>query len=203
MLRVVLRVLPQGFPCRIVRTGWRNALSRLSSSSTHHEIRGTIPPGGVGVALDQYAEVERVFTQEDVDNYAELIDDMNPLHQRWIKSKVPSLVESHPLLVWNDDGSSTMPIAHGMLVSGLFSCIFGSLIPGAVYLKQTLAFRKPVYVDSVVIGRVTISAIRQWKRKGLIITCDTKVLSQGKECVRGEADVLIPGGDELISDIKD
>lgn len=202
MLQGVLRVLPQRSR-QIVRTGWRNALSRLSSSSAHHEISGTIPPGGVGVALDQYAEVERVFTQKDVDNYGKLIGDMNPLHQRWSKSKVPSLIESHPLLAWNEDDSSTMPIAHGMLGSGLFSCIFGSLIPGAVYLKQTLDFRRPVYVDSVVIGRVTISAIRKWKRKGLIITCDTKVLSQGKECVRGEADVWIPGGDELISDLKD
>jgi hypothetical protein len=202
MLQGVLRGLPQG-SCQIVRTGWRNALCRLSSSSTHHEISGTIPPGGVGVTLEQYAEVERVFTQEDVDKYGKLIDDMNPLHQRWSKSEVPSLVESHPLLVWNADGSSTMPIAHGMLASGLFSCIFGSLIPGAVYLKQTLDFRKPVYVDSVVTGRVTISRIRQWKRKGLIITCDTKILSQGNECVRGEADVWIPGGDELVSDLKD
>ena len=188
---------------QIVRTGWRNSLCRLSSSSAHHEISGTIPPGGVGVALGQFAEVERVFTQEDVDKYGRLIDDGNPLHQRWSKSKVPSLVESHPLLVWKEDGSSTMPIAHGMLASGLFSCIFGSLIPGAVYLKQTLDFRKPVYVDSVVTGRVSISRIRHWKRKGLIITCDTKVLSQGKECVRGEADVWIPGGDELSSGLKD
>jgi acyl dehydratase len=81
--------------------------------------------------------------------------------------------------------------------------IFVSLIPGAVYLKQTLDFRKPVFVNTGVIGRVTISRIRQWKQKGLIITCDTKVLSQGKECVRGEADVWIPGGDELSSDLKD
>jgi acyl dehydratase len=185
----------------MVQTGWRNSLCRFSSSTP--EIRGTVPPGGVGAAVDQYVEVERTFTQDDVDSYGKLIGDMNPLHLRWSKTQVPSLVESHPLLAWNEDGSSTMPIVHGMLVSGLFSCIFGSLIPGAVYLKQTLDFRKPVYVDSLVIGRVTITAIRQWKRKGLIFTCDTTVLSQGKECVRGEADVWVPGGVELTLDSKD
>lgn len=186
----------------IVRTcAWRNSFHALRSlSSTHQpEIRGTLPMGGVGVVIDQYAEAKRIYTQEDVNSYGQLVGDMNPLHQRWSKSEIPSNVEHHPLLAWDDDDEeSTKPIVHGMLVSGLFSCIFGSLIPGAVYLKQSLDFRKPVYVDILVVARVTVTAVRQTRRKGLIVTCDTHVFSQDQECVRGEANVWIPVSKEQL-----
>jgi hypothetical protein len=58
---------------------------------------------------------------EDVDNYGRLADDMNPCNQRWSKSNQKFHTVQHPL-VWNEDGSSNMPIAHGMLLA-LFSCI--------------------------------------------------------------------------------
>ena len=94
-----------------------------------------------------------------------------------------------------------MILVHGMLVSSLFSCIFGTLIPGAVYVRQFLEFRQPVYVNTVVIGRVVITKLRRYRRQGLIVTCDTTVVAKearaGKEIMlRGEADVWLPEGVE-------
>jgi acyl dehydratase len=168
-------------------------------------VRGSIPAGGIGVAVGQFAETERFFTVKDIDLFGRLVCDRNPLHRAWEFENLPSVMDGHPLVKKNDEEpESTMIIVHGLLVSSLFSCIFGTLIPGAVYLKQSLDFRKPVYVNSGVIGRVTITRIRRYRRKGLILTCDTIVFAKGngnEEKLRGEAEVWLPNG-QLFGEIN-
>ena len=84
------------------------------------------------------------------------------------------------------------PIVHGMLLSSLFSCIFGSLIPGSVYRKQTLYFHKPVFTGELVIGQVTVLNVKQMRIRrsndnegsqtknlgGVLVTCDTQILKE-------------------------
>jgi acyl dehydratase len=203
----LLRTLPCRYfpshlrPAMIDRCGMIRYVGDAASSSTFSDfkilIRGSIPAGGWGVATGQFAEIERLFTKEDVDLFGKLVGDQNPLHQSWEFKCLPSAINGHPLVKENDkDPSTTMILVHGMLVSSLFTCIFGTLIPGAVYLQQSFDFRKPVYVNSVVIGRVTITRIRRWNRKGLILTCDTTIMSKGdgEEKIRGVADVWLPSG---------
>ena len=137
-----------------------------------------------------------MFTEKDVDSFGDLVDDKNPLHARWSLNELPRELQSHPM--FNDmivnDSNSTKPIVHGMLASSLFSCIFGTLVPGAVYLKQSLDFRSPIFVDEVVVGRVDVVRVRQFKSKGVIVTCDTAVLRGEARCIVGKADVWLPGG---------
>lgn len=163
-------------------------------------VRGSIPAGGAGVAVGQCAETERQFTVADVALFGKLVGDQNPLHRSWELSRLsssPSAMDGHPLIQASEqDPKLTKVLAHGMLVASLFSSIFGTLIPGAVYISQSLDFRKPVYVDTVVVARVTITRIRRWTRKGLILTCDTTVVADGEEKVRGAADVWLPKGVE-------
>lgn len=90
------------------------------------------------------------------------------------------------------------------MVASLFSCIFGTLIPGSVYRKQTLSFRAPVFANDVVTGRVQVTKIRSLLRRegvggggGVVLTCDTKVLCEGRECITGEASVWLPEGESL------
>lgn len=130
----------------------------------HDHVYGTIPYGGP-FAVGQYAQVDRIFSSTDVENYASLIGDFNPLHQ-------PNSTEllDHPLR------RSSESLVHGMLVASLFSRIFGTITPGAVYLQQSLRFVKPVYVGMSVTGRTRIMEIQNFKRKGgIILTCDTLV----------------------------
>lgn len=169
----------------------------LSCSTKQAEVvvRGSIPAGGNGVAVGQIAETDRSFTAEDISSFGKLVGDENPLHQRWAMDNLPDVLENHPMLSFSDDDPKvTRNLVHGMLVSSLFSSIFGTLIPGAVYLKQTLAFSRPVYVDELVTGRITIERIRHWRRKGLVLTCDTLVFSNKEEKVGGKADVWLPHG---------
>jgi len=168
-----------------------------SSKQVGVVVRGSIPANGNGVAVGQIAESNRIFTSEDVNLFGKLVGDENPLHQRWTVDNLPDVLENHPMLsVSNedDDLKATKILVHGMLVSSIFSSIFGTLIPGAVYLKQTLDFSRPVYVDELVTGRIKIERIRHWRRKGLILTCDTLVLCNNEEKVRGSADVWLPHG---------
>jgi len=178
-------------------------------SSSVGAIRGTIPKGGIGVAKGQYATVERAFTADEVASFGRLIGDANPLHLAAADRR--SLDDDdHPLLLKKGNGPRTRGgdeklsdsesgiVVPGMLVSSLFSCIFGTLIPGAVYLSQSLDFRNPVRVGETVIGKVTITGIRDLgrrnrestgdeqrqhssnRRHGLVVKCDTQI-------VRGES----------------
>jgi acyl dehydratase len=174
--------------------------------ASNYKITGTIPEHGLGVAVGQYAQVERVFSEPDVATYGVLVGDNNPLHQQWKRGTEPDVVATSPLVQWSDEEEEesndretvSKILVHGMLVASLFTCVFGELIPGSIYLKQTLDFRKPVYVDDKVRGRVTITAIRQWKRRGLVLTCDTHVFRQDDlVCIQGQADVWLVQGKTL------
>jgi 3-hydroxybutyryl-CoA dehydratase len=81
-------------------------------------------------------------------------------------------------------------VVHGILVSSLFSRIFGLNIPGAVYLDQTLKFTRPVFLGDVVTATCLVTNV-DLRRK--VITCSTTVVKQECEtvCVVGEARVLI------------
>ena len=171
---------------------------RPISSSEKVMVRGNIPKHGHGVAVGQTAESDRAFTADDVQLFGKLVGDENPLHHSWRVDALPETLENHPLLqVFDKDDDpikSTKILVHGMLVSSLFTSIFGTLIPGAVYLKQTLDFARPVYVGEHVTGRIVIERIRYWRRKGLILTCETIVQGGSDEKVRGKADVWLPRG---------
>jgi len=173
-----------------------------NDSSRQVIVRGSIPVGGKGVAVGQFAESDRIFTAEDVNLFGKLVGDQNPLHQQWEMDRLPDLLENHPMVhAANEDDhgdgnhtKKTKILVHGILVSSLFSSIFGTLIPGAVYLKQSLDFARPVFVDESVTGRIIIERIRQWRRKGLILNCNTIVHSGDEEKIRGKADVWLPRG---------
>lgn len=211
------------------------------------KIRGTIPfGGGTGggglnntddddnglLRVQQFAEVERSFTAQDVAAFGALVGDQNYLHQEWNRNGTITTDENfdflnHPLVCWknsasdeneiqdnnnsNNENQTSKILVHGMLVSSLFTCLIGTQLPGAVYLKQTLNFKKPVYVDEIVVGRVTLTKIQRKKGKGLYLKFDTIVYDSTRSitssansdtkndiCVEGEAAAWLPilhGGD--------
>ena len=86
------------------------------------------------VKIDSQFEHLFSFTQEDVEAFAKVTGDNNPVH----------LDESY--------AAKTMfkrPIMHGMLGAAVFSKVFGTMFPGegTIYLSQSLSFLKPMYVS--------------------------------------------------------
>ena len=184
------------------------------------QIRGTIPRMGIGLEIHQFADMNRSFTVDDVSMFASLTGDSNPIHQT-----IDSNVENHPLILGRDSANvkenndSVKPMEQerrhdgvlvpGMLVGSIFSAMIGTLIPGAVYLSQSLDFRKPLFTEKEVIGRIVVTKLRHFpKRNGLIMICDTLVQDSSNgttpengvekdECMvllRGSASIWIPNG---------
>ena len=76
------------------------------------------------------AQLIRRFSREDVELFAKISGDHNPLH------------------LSQEFASKSMfakPVVHGLLVASLFSAIFGTKFPGegSIYLSQTLRFEAP------------------------------------------------------------
>jgi 3-hydroxybutyryl-CoA dehydratase len=122
------------------------------------------------------ASVTKTFTQEDVEKFAELSGDRNPIH----------LDEEHA-----KGTRFGRRIAHGMLTSSLISNVIGNQLPGvgSIYLGQTLQFLAPVFPGDTVTARATVSAVREDKP---IVKLETVCKNQRDEIViKGEATVLV------------
>jgi acyl dehydratase len=172
-------------------------------------LQGTIPHHGEGIQVGQFTELRRTFSQEDINNFGALIGDFNPVH-----FSAAGQLNDKNIHVRNDNVEhihhipETRPILHGILLSSLFSSIFGTLIPGCIYRSQTLKFHQPVYVNEMVCGRILVTKLREIGRvggEGVLCTCDTRVtkadmnsnttdkLDNSMLCVTGEAQVWLPG----------
>jgi acyl dehydratase len=129
-------------------------------------------------------EVNEVFThefqfsQQEVNQFAEVTGDKNPVHLN------------------AEYAATTMfkrPIMHGMLSASLFSKVFGTLFPGegTIYLKQSLNFLKPMYVDTVYEAIFTVKEVMLDKNRAIVETVIRD--KDGKVCTSGEATVLNTG----------
>lgn len=163
-------------------------------------IEGTIPSHGKGLQIGQYSSLHESYSQNDVHEFGTLIGDLNPVHYD------------------EKQHNYEKPIVHGILLSSVFSTIFGTLIPGSIYRSQTLKFQNPVYIDDNVCGKVVITKLKQISRQrsgsGVLCRCDTTVTktcckkkaekgdnnNTGNDdvngdvlCISGEAQVWLPG----------
>lgn len=79
------------------------------------------------------SEIRKSFAATELKAFAKLSDDHNPLHFDESFAKTTRFKQ---------------PIVHGMLVSSLFSGLIATQWPGnAIYLKQDLKFKAPVFVN--------------------------------------------------------
>ena len=83
------------------------------------------------------------------------------------------------------------PIMHGMLGASLFSKVFGTLFPGegTIYLKQSLSFLKPMYVDIDYVAEFIVKEVIKEKNRAIIETI-LKDKATGLVCTSGEAVVM-------------
>ena len=116
------------------------------------------------------------FTQEEVERFAEVTGDKNPVH------------------LDADFAAKTLfkkPIMHGMLGAALFSKVFGVLFPGegTIYLKQSLNFLRPMYVDIDYEAVFTVKEVDTVKHTAVIETV-IKNKIKGSVCTSGDATVM-------------
>jgi 3-hydroxybutyryl-CoA dehydratase len=128
------------------------------------------------LSVGQSAERTRVVGEKDIAAFAELSGDFNPVHMDAEFAATTRFGER---------------IAHGMLSATFISAVLGEELPGhgAVYMNQSLRFRRPVKIGDAVTARVQITAIDAEKAR---VTFETVCLVDGKPVIEGEALMLVP-----------
>lgn len=124
----------------------------------------------------QKAELVRTVTGADIDTFAAVTGDDNPVHL-------------------DEAFAATTPfgtrVAHGMLSAGYISALLGTILPGngAIYLSQSLKFLRPVRPGDAVHTEAEVLALDSGKGR---VTLRTWCRVNGKVVVDGEAIVLVP-----------
>ena len=128
------------------------------------------------LSVGQTAEMSRVVGSADIEAFAEVSGDNNPVHLDEDYARTTTFGER---------------IAHGMLSGAYISAILGTKLPGpgAIYLSQTLRFRRPVKIGDLVVARATVTELDEAKSRATLSTvCEVN----GKTVVDGEAVVIAP-----------
>ncbi|MDB5425316.1 MAG: MaoC family protein/phosphate acetyl/butaryl transferase [Phenylobacterium sp.] len=128
------------------------------------------------LSVGQSAEITRVVGALDIEAFAEVSGDTNPVHLDEAYARATPF------------GGR---IAHGMLAGAYLSAVLGTKLPGpgAIYLSQSLRFRRPVKIGDPVTARVTVKALDAAKGHA---TLETVCEVRGKTVVDGEALIMVP-----------
>lgn len=128
------------------------------------------------LSLGMSASHSKVIGFEDIQVFADLTGDNNPVH------------------LDQEFASQTMfkgRIAHGMLTASLLSTVIGTQLPGpgCIYVSQSLNFRAPVRIGDTVIATARITEMVA-KRRRVIFACDCAV--NDRTVLDGEAVIMVP-----------
>jgi len=123
------------------------------------------------------AEISRTVTEEDIQGFAKVTGDFNPLHLN------------------QDYAEKTIfkgRVAHGILSLGLISNVFGNILPGpgSIYLSQEVKFLSPVRIGDTITARVeVIELVHEKRRAKFRTTCSNQ---KGQVVVDGTAWTMTP-----------
>jgi len=122
--------------------------------------------------VGDYFEYTFLFTQKDVDTFAKITGDKNPIH---INEKYAS------------KSIFGKRIIHGFLGGSVFSKVFGTIFPGegTLYLKQTMTFLKPMFTNVRYKSIFTVKEIISEKNRAIV---ETKIVdNKNNTIIIGEA----------------
>ncbi len=125
--------------------------------------------------LNQTEEIEKKITDKDIDDFAKLTGDNNPVHTNSDFAKKTIFKQK---------------VAHGFLSASFISTLIATKLPGpgSIYLSQNLKFLAPVFVDDLVKIKVTVQEIEHEKKK---VKLQTECFKNEKKIISGEAVVLV------------
>jgi acyl dehydratase len=126
--------------------------------------------------IDSTFEYSFRFTQSEVQSFADLTGDNNPIHLD------AAYAATTPF---------KRPIIHGMLGATVFTKVLGTQFPGygSIYVKQTLEFLRPMFVDTDYKAVFRIVAINQEKHMADIST-ELVDVATNKVTTRGVATMI-------------
>ena len=128
------------------------------------------------LTLDSTYEHPFSITQAQVNAFAELSGDHNPLHLN------AAYAAQTPF---------KRPIVHGMFSITVFTQVMGTHFPGegTVYLQQQVAFKRPVYPGEPYVARFRVLEIDRRRHRAKV---ETQIFhtQTGKVAVEGMAEIM-------------
>ncbi len=127
--------------------------------------------------IGEHASLSRTVTQQDIDLFAVVSGDVNPVHL-------------DPAYAQTDMFHKI--IAQGMLGAGLISNVLGTKLPGpgTIYLGQDLRFLRPVSIGDTITATLTVQEKRPDKSE---VVLDCRCANQnGNAVIEGTAYVRAP-----------
>ena len=126
--------------------------------------------------VGMFHETEHVITEDDIQAFAEVSGDFNPLHMD------------------EDFAKNTVfgqRIAHGALTASYISGILGNNLPGpgAIFTHLSMRFRRPVFIGAHVTVRAEVA---EKQDRGNRVTLKVSCVVDGKTVISGEAGVVAP-----------
>ena len=127
------------------------------------------------------AEYRRTISQADVERFAEVSGDVNPLH---LDAAFAGRTRFEGRIV------------HGMYTAAMISTVIGTRLPGpgCVYMSQDLRFLAPVRAGDEVVASATVVELFAEKRRSRL---ETLCRVGETVVVRGEALILVPSRTQL------
>jgi acyl dehydratase len=127
-------------------------------------------------AVGATARRQRLVTEADVQAFAELSGDRNPLHLD---------PEYAAKTIFGEC------IAHGIFSAALVSAVIGNDLPGpgTIYVSQTMSFKAPVKIGDTITAQVTVTEDSVPSKGKYVLSCSVKK-QDGTEVLAGTATVL-------------
>lgn len=129
------------------------------------------------IQVGDSSQISHTLTSKDIQLFAIMSGDVNPAHldEEYARSDM-----FHKI------------IAHGMWGGSLISTVLGTQLPGpgTIYVGQTFNFLRPVTIGDTVIARVTVKSKN--KKNGRLIMDCVCLNQDGREVIKGEAEVIAP-----------
>ena len=128
------------------------------------------------LTLGQSAETTKTITQKDIELFAEVSGDHNPVH---LDAEFAANTAFKGI------------IAHGMLSASFISAILGTTMPGkgTIYMGQNLKFLAPVRPGDVVRTVCTVTEIVLEKKR---VICSTNCFVGDTQVIEGDATLMVP-----------
>jgi 3-hydroxybutyryl-CoA dehydratase len=129
------------------------------------------------ITIGQSASYTKEVSERDVQMFAEISGDRNPVHL------------DHEFASATQFGER---IAHGMLTGAFISAAIAMELPGpgSIYLGQTIRFTRPVKLGDTITINLEVTEKKE-KREFVTLNCEA-VNQEGKTVASGTAEVMAP-----------